>query len=154
MYIAFGLYFTPKKDLISLLSSCDHDWTAALCELFFSFVSSTSTQPRLGLVPRWRPTEGEAASELAASWRSVQCGPPVSAPVRIGLLAVRRHGRKALKWRTPLHFNKCDILATKTTLLICILLLYCLPVAPPSHSVCAACNLEGRSKAGEKKHGQ
>lgn len=124
---------------------CRSVWIRAgilLSRCFFSFASSTSTQPRLGLVPRRRPAEGEAASELAASWRSVQRSPPVSAPVRIGLLAVRRHGRKALKWRTRQHFNDCNILSNERNIpdLRSPSLLPPVPIAPSSLLLLSLCS--------------
>lgn len=58
------------------------------------YLSPSPLQPWLGLVPRWRPGEGQAFVELFASWRCVQCGAPVSAPVRLQLQALWRHGCK------------------------------------------------------------
>lgn len=61
-------------------------------------------QSRLGLVPRWCSGEGEAVSELGASWGSLQRCPSVSAPVWLWVPPLWWHGCKTL-WQ-QIHQNK------------------------------------------------
>lgn len=80
-----------------ILSMAAEKLCIVLVDFFFLYHNNTLSpplQPWLGLVPRWRPGEGQAFVELCASWRCVQCGAPVSAPVRLQLQALWRHGCK------------------------------------------------------------